>query len=114
VVRSTWPRRYRGAKAAVIGLLGARALQQGVSKRGLRCNSDFAGVYDLKADAGFATRMDQWLRSIGDRGLIMCHPESAAEGASPARRHEYEFLRSPEWPSLLKHCNVELVRPDAA
>lgn len=114
VVRCTWPRRFRGVKAAIIGLLGAHALQRGVSKRGLRCNSDFAGAYDLQATTGFESRMDAWLRSIRDGGLIMCHPEALDTRANPARQHEYEFLRSPEWPRLLKRLNIDLVRPDAA
>jgi predicted glycoside hydrolase/deacetylase ChbG (UPF0249 family) len=112
LIRCTWPRSYRGAKASLIGLLGAHALHAGVSKRGLRCNTDFAGVYDLQATEGYATRMDEWLGSIRDGGVIMCHPESRERHASPARLHEYEFLRSPEWPALLKTWNTELVGPD--
>jgi len=69
-------------------------------------------VYDLEADSGFRSRMDAWLADIRDGGLIMCHPESGVRNASPARRHEYEFLRSTEWPLLRKNRNVELVRPD--
>ncbi|MEY4761480.1 MAG: hypothetical protein RLZZ200_1336, partial [Pseudomonadota bacterium] len=55
-VRDTWPRRYRGPKAAVIGLLGARALGRHLAARGLRSNRDFAGVYDLAAAEGFGDR----------------------------------------------------------
>ncbi len=112
VVRCTLPRTWRGPKAAVIGLLGGQALERGIARRGLRCNRDFAGVYDLATDSGFHSRMDAWLANIRDGGLIMCHPESGERNASPARRHEYEFLRSAEWPLLLKNRNVELSRPD--
>ena len=112
VLRCTWPREYRGVKAAVIGLLGSRALCHGIARFDLRCNSDFAGVYDLASPSGFGSRMDAWLASLHDGGLIMCHPESMGGGANPARQHEYQFFRSTEWPVLLKNRNVELVRPD--
>jgi predicted glycoside hydrolase/deacetylase ChbG (UPF0249 family) len=111
-LRCTWPREYRGPKAAVIGLLGSRALRRGIANHDLRCNSDFAGVYDLASTAGFESRMDGWLATLHDGGLIMCHPESMDRNASPARQHEYQFFRSTEWPLLLKNRNVELVRPD--
>ena len=107
-VRCTWPRHYRGAKAAVIGLLGARALQQGLSSRGLTGNRDFAGVYDLKSTGRYAARMDEWLRSIADGGLIMCHPEAPGESTDPARAHEHAFLGSADWPRLLRSWNVVL------
>jgi predicted glycoside hydrolase/deacetylase ChbG (UPF0249 family) len=112
-VRCTWPQHYRGAKAAFIGLLGARALRKGLAARGLRGNSDFAGVYDLKSTRGYAARMDEWLRSIADGGLIMCHPEAPGERASPARAHEHAFLGSGEWPRLLRSWNIVLTPFDA-
>lgn len=111
-LRCTWPREYRGAKAAVIGLLGSRALRRGIASLDLRCNSDFAGVYDLASTSDFGSRMDAWLASLQDGGLVMCHPESTEGSASPARQNEYQFFRSTEWPLLLKNRNVELVRPD--
>lgn len=112
VIRCTWPRAFRGSKAAIIGLLGSQALQRCMTARGLRGNSDFAGVYDLQATSGFSGRMDAWLHSIRDGGLIMCHPEAPVADASPARWHEYEFLRSSAWPALLARRNIELSRPD--
>ena len=110
-VRCTWPRLYRGPKAAVIGLLGARGLSQAARRRGLRCNTDFAGVYDLRSAEGYGARMAGWLRGLDDGGLLMCHPETLLESASPARVHEYQFLRSPEWPELLAATHRELVPP---
>lgn len=112
-IRCTWPRHFRGMKAAAIGLLGAKALRHEAGKMNRRCNSDFAGVYDLRTASGFGKRMDEWLRSIHDGGLVMCHPETAGPRSSAARVHEYEFLRSPAWPALRRSWNIRLVRPDA-
>lgn len=113
-VRCTWPRHYRGAKAALIGLLGARALRAALQRRGLACNSDFAGVYDLRAASGYGARMAGWLRTLDDGGLVMCHPEAAGGRSSPARRHEHDFLGSAAWPRLLQGWNIDLVRFGAA
>jgi predicted glycoside hydrolase/deacetylase ChbG (UPF0249 family) len=110
VVRCTWPRHFRGSKAAVIAMLGARALRAAAQARGLRCNRDFAGVYDLRSHSGYAARMDEWLRNLDDGGLIMCHPESPALGGAPARAHEHQFFSSPEWPRILRSWNVALAR----
>jgi chitin disaccharide deacetylase len=109
-VRCTWPRHFRGGKAAIIGLLGARALRREILRRGMPFNRDFAGVYDLLATKGYGDRMERWLRSIHDGGLLMCHPEQPLEGASAARVHEYNYLRSAEWPRLLRSSSIELSR----
>ena len=109
-VRSTWPSHFRGAKAALIALLGARSVRAGLLARGLRSNRDFAGVYDLKATRGYAQRMDEWLRTLNDGGLLMCHPEWPGATADPARAQEHAFFSSPDWPRLLRSWNVALAR----
>jgi chitin disaccharide deacetylase len=107
-VRCTVPQHFRGLKAGLIGRLGARALRRALVARGLKSNSDFAGVYDLRSAQGYGSRMDEWLRSIADGGLIMCHPEAPDDRTSAARAHEFAFLGSPEWPRLLRSWNVVL------
>ncbi len=110
-LRCTWPNHLRGSKAALIGLLGAAATRREAAARGLRINRDFAGVYDLKAPSGYATRMEEWLRTLDDGGLIMCHPEWPGETAHLARAHEHVFYSSGDWPRLLRSWNVALARP---
>ena len=107
-MRCTVPRHYRGLKASLIGRLGARALRRALLSRGLGANSDFAGVYDLRSARGYGGRMDEWLRSISDGGLIMCHPEAPGERTTAARAHEFAFLGSAEWPRLLRSWNIVL------
>ena len=114
LLRCTWPRHFRGGKAAVIGILGARALRAGARERGIPCNSDFAGVYDLRARSGYAARMEAWLRNLDDGGLIMCHPELPPEAPGTARHHEHRFFGSPEWPRMLRSWNVALTGLGAA
>jgi len=110
-VRCTWPSHFRGSKAAIIALLGGAALRRGLRARGLLGNRDFAGVYDLKSAGGYAARMDEWLRTLDDGGLIMCHPEWPGETPHAARAHEHAFFSSADWPRLLRSWNVALARP---
>lgn len=108
-LRATSPAEARGAKAALINLLGARALQRLAARRGLYCNSDFAGVYNLSGDGDYAPHMESWLRGVRDGGLIMCHPETPDGTRRDARTREHEFLASPAWPQMLQRCAVSLV-----
>ena len=109
-LRSTLTHSARGAKAGLIQLLGAAQLARLAAGAGLHCNSDFAGVYNLSGDSPYAPRMETWLRSIEDGGLIMCHPElPSVNVARPgARAREHRFLSSPAWPQLLQRCAVSL------
>lgn len=107
-IRCTWPLRWRGTKAAVIGLLGARALRDAALQRGLRLNQDFAGVYDLLDTSGYAERMEHWVGQLADGGLVMCHPEFPQPGAQAARVAEHAFFDSPAWPALLARHGLTL------
>ena len=109
-VRSTLPLRFRGIKASVIAQLGARQLRQLLHAHGLTTNADFAGVYDFSPHIPYARRMQQWLISIADRGLIMCHPERPTPERSDARSLEYMFFGSDAWRRLRQHYSIRLVQ----
>jgi chitin disaccharide deacetylase len=106
-VRCTVPRVWRGTKAAIIAGLGGRALQRQLRAAGLAGNTDFAGVYDLQATRGYAARLQGWLKSLADGGVVMCHPEDGP-GASPARQHEHDVLASAAWVDLRLREQVTL------
>ena len=112
-LRCTWPQRYRGAKAAVIGLLGAKALRRQLRLRGLHYNSDFAGVYDLVSESGYDTRLRGWLAGLADGGVLMCHPELPGPHTSAARAAEHRYLASPHWLALQEETRVCLKAPTA-
>ncbi|MCX7035970.1 MAG: ChbG/HpnK family deacetylase [Proteobacteria bacterium] len=108
-IRCTWPKHWQGTKAAIIALLGARALRNAVEQRGLQTNTDFAGVYDLASATGYASRMERWVSRLADGGLVMCHPERPMANAEPARIAEHTFFDSAAWPALLASQRVSLL-----
>lgn len=83
-LRLSRPRCWRGAKAALIGGLGAGRLRWQMREAGILCNPDFAGVYSLSPAADYRRLMQAWLASLAPGGLIMCHPAMIALEARQA------------------------------
>ncbi len=109
-VRATTPAVWRGAKAALISALGGRALARELRIRNIAANRDFAGVYDFSTRISYALRMAGWLDDLADHGLLMCHPQLPAAGASsPAREAEFAYLSSPAWDNLRREQRIALV-----
>ncbi len=110
-LRCTWPRDgllgsvRRTPKAAVIGLLGARALARQAYRRGFMLNDALLGVYDFSGDAGhYRTLLRHWLDSAGTGDVLMCHPAAGdvpGDAIARARRVEFEVLDSPWFGDLL-------------
>lgn len=113
---------HRGAKAALIGLLGAPGLKQLAEGHGLRTNTDFAGVYDFSPAASLPRLWRDWLSaSEGAQPLVMCHVarddgtlrsvrSRTGDAVRAARIREYEWLRSPAFSHLLTELNVRPTR----
>jgi chitin disaccharide deacetylase len=107
-LRNTTPRRWRGNKAAIIGLLGARTLGRHADSAGHLQNTDFLGVYDFKRSEHIAQLWENWLQTLPDTGaLLMCHPALLGQGGSNEFRHrEYRFLASVEFEDMLTRHGV--------
>ena len=108
-IRDTRPRRWRGAKAAIIGLLGARTLRRQARAAGHPANGDFLGVYDLSDHADLPALWRGWLAGVPHGGaLAMCHPAVPQHGRSlePFRLREYAWLTSPAFAALLRASGV--------
>jgi len=115
-VRAPLSRHWRGAKAWLLNRLGAAALAAGLQAEGWPCNSDFAGVYDFGTGLSYRSRVQAWLGSIDDAGLLMTHPGSLGplEHAA-ARAAEADYLASAQWPADLRAAGAQLMpfRPAA-
>jgi len=115
-LRDCRPRRWRGAKAAVIGSLGAGSLARMAAAAGLVQNRDFAGVYDFSTDQPYGERVRKWLGSLADGGLLMTHPARASDGGGhpdairAARLREHAWWLSPEAGALLQSDAIRVVR----
>ncbi len=115
-VRAPLSRHWRGSKAWLLNRLGAATLAAGLQAGGWPCNRDFAGVYDFSTGPGYRSRIQGWLASIDDAGLLMTHPGSlgSLEHAA-ARAAEASYLASAQWLDDLQAVGVQLVpfRPAA-
>ncbi|MEZ5728755.1 MAG: ChbG/HpnK family deacetylase [Burkholderiaceae bacterium] len=115
-IRICAPSRWRGMKAALIGVLGASALRSLAGAAGLPTNSDFAGVYDFSPSADLPALWRRWVStSAGPRPVIMCHValpgEVAAAGdrIAGAREREFAWLSSPGFGQLLESLDARPV-----
>ena len=78
-------------KALFLAALGNSFAQTTVSM-----NDTFSGVYDFAPDSDYAALFPHFLRSAGQRHLILCHPGEANDTAAHAmlRAREYAYLKS--------------------
>ena len=101
---------WRGIKAGTINVLGSRRLDAELRRTGWPANRDFAGVYNLAKPEAFRQRMQGWLSTIKDGGLIMTHPGRAeAFEHAAARMQESQYLASQEWSEDRLAAGVQLV-----
>jgi predicted glycoside hydrolase/deacetylase ChbG (UPF0249 family) len=111
MVRCTASMRPRGLKARVIARLGGTALRTMLATQHIPSNSDFAGVYNFSTARPFCPRLMDWLRTLPDGGLVMCHPERNTVPKSPrtAREAEHDFLASRSWSELRRALHITLI-----
>ncbi len=112
-VRNTVPLRGRGAKAAIIALLGGAGLRRALRARGVPHNADFAGVYAF-GEESYPTLFRRWLAGAADGALFMCHPGlppgDPGDPIAAARAAEYAYLSSPDLPSDCAAAGATCVR----
>ncbi len=91
--RSVFSRPF-GFKAAVLDALGRRFTRE-AKARGFVTNDGFSGFYDF-ARGDYAACFPHFLKNMGPRPLILCHPGMAGDTVAwmEARMREYDFLKS--------------------
>lgn len=116
-IRICAPRRWRGAKAWVIGALGAGPAAKLARRCGHPINSDFLGVYGFSPDADLPLLWRGWFTTMqGSVPLAMCHVAAASDrSASPdpigaARARENAWLASDAFRDLRAELSVTLER----
>ncbi|HEY8117772.1 MAG TPA: ChbG/HpnK family deacetylase [Methylophilaceae bacterium] len=121
-LRIASPPRHTGLKAWVIRSLGAKKLDSGARKLGLRCSENLLGVYAFDGSTeSYMERLTGWLAGAKHSDsvcVLMCHP---AKPLSPggdeindpiyyARLREFEVFSSPDFPMLLEQYGIHLAR----
>jgi len=100
-------------KALLLDVLSAQ-FRKRAARAGIAFNPAFAGAYDFSKQPDFGALMRQFLNSLPDGGLVMCHPGFVDETLlsldplTTQREHEYAFLASEQFPPLLAANNVTL------
>jgi predicted glycoside hydrolase/deacetylase ChbG (UPF0249 family) len=103
-----------GFKPWVIARLGARALHRQAARRGFVQNRGFVGVYGFDGDeAGYLSRLRDWLAAMGEGSLMMCHPglgTAAGDPIAAARQREYTVLMGEAFAQALADRGLRLGR----
>lgn len=102
-----------GPKARVIERLGNAGLSTLARRYGLAQNAHLLGIYDFMGEPDrYLALLAGWLAGAGDGDLLVCHPSTEAAGGDPigpARRREFEVLRSAQFDRLLKDAGLRIV-----
>lgn len=103
---------YQAHKKIIIRLSGARALQDLLEKNNIDYNQSFAGIYDFRRARFYPRLFTEFLRSIQDKGLIMCHPGLYdGHGGDPiasARYAEYQYFSGSRFQEDCRQLGIEI------
>ncbi len=109
-------RRGHGLVAAFTAAAMGRGLRRRARARGIPVNEGISGFYDVRAAASYARIFPAFLRAMGPRHLVVCHPGRCANDAERARpwmacrEHEYAYLAGADFPALCAREGVRVAR----
>ncbi len=102
------------SKSRVLALLGGRTMKKQLQMVDWPTNLGFVGAYRYERGADFAALAADWLRTLKDGSIWMCHPAIRAEDGDPIgafRVAEYGWLSSPNFDPAQLPASIELTRP---
>lgn len=91
-------RRGQGLAAALSAAAAGRSLRRQAAARGIPVNDGISGFYDVRKAASYARIFPDFLRAMGPRHVVVCHPGHCAGASERSRRwmacreHEFAFL----------------------
>jgi hypothetical protein len=106
-------KRFGAPKALVLDALSSQ-FRKRAARAELPFNPAFAGAYDFLAQPDFGALMRQFLDSLPEGGLVMCHPGfvdetlASLDPLTTQREAEHAFLAGDHFPALLHANNVTL------
>lgn len=97
-------------KKLIIRVSGSKAFKRLLEKYAIPHNLSFAGIYAFSQAAHYHEFFPRFLETVGNQGLIMCHPGHAStetmDTIAEARYQEYQYLISEQF---LKDCQAKNV-----
>ena len=106
-------KRLGAPKALLLDVLSAQ-FRKRATRAGIAFNPAFAGAYDFSRSPDFGSLMAQFLNSLPDGGLVMCHPGFvddvlvSLDPLTTQREHEHAYLAGADFPDLLAVNKVTL------
>ncbi len=100
-------------KRSIIQFTGSKVFKDEVVAKKIPHNASFAGIYNFSQANKFARIFPEFLKTITQGGLIMCHPGLSSTDASAiysGRHFEYEYFASEKFIADCDNQQVELVR----
>jgi predicted glycoside hydrolase/deacetylase ChbG (UPF0249 family) len=106
-------RRGQGLTAAVSAAAMGRPLRRMAHALGIPVNDGISGFYDVHKAASYAGIFPRFLRAMGPRHLVVCHPGYCADDERRApwmacREHEFAFLAGPGFVDLCASADVRV------
>jgi predicted glycoside hydrolase/deacetylase ChbG (UPF0249 family) len=106
-------KRLGAPKALLLDILSAQ-FRKRATRADIAFNPAFAGAYDFSRSPDFGSLMAQFLDSLPDGGLVMCHPGFvddvlvSLDPLTTQREHEHAYLAGADFPDLLAVNKVTL------
>ena len=106
-------KRLGAPKALLLDVLSAQ-FRKRATRADIAFNPAFAGAYDFSRSPDFGSLMAQFLDSLPDGGLVMCHPGFvddvlvSLDPLTTQREHEHAYLAGADFPDLLAVNKVTL------
>lgn len=101
-------------KRTIIQLTGAGTFKRELTKHKIPHNTSFAGVYNFAKAKKYSKIFPEFLKTIGNGGLVMCHPSLKSTDTSDplysGRHFEYEYFASEQFLLDCKAYDVQLIR----
>ena len=106
--------RGHGLAAALSAAAMGRRLRRLAEARDIAVNDGISGFYDVRAAASYARIFPDFLRAMGPRHLVVCHPgHCAGEGERArawmaCREHEFAFLAGPGFAEACRRADARV------
>jgi len=101
-------------KSILIFLTGALGLKRKLKQQGINFNNSFSGIYNFSKSMNYPTYFQNFLRTIKENGLIVCHPGLSEENTEDAillsRQDEFHYLSSDQFLEDCRQYSVVLAK----